>query len=361
MSKNDNDDDPNKNYDDDDDYDDPKTKKSKSNLAILSFQIDLLNQAPVNYKFLMKVDVGSKHIILFAVDKPEKRESKNKCFAVKINRYQTEQEKQRIDKEIRIVYIFSQFSSIITYQECFEYFWLDSLHKFVVMNYFAKLDLMEASHIFINNKLEFVGFQDEDFFKIAFQALNILKILKDNKVVHNNICLDNFLVHSLNPIYIVLTDFEDAEIMEDTFLQNEVKFCYTNAPEILENKRYDYSADMWSLGFLLYQLAAKENPFYIQREMTKDQVLDNISEEKLEKKEIDDPIFGLISQMLVKDPKNRITVENALASNLFDGMTIKEPENLPNLVVDTKEKTSIYARAIINTSEMANKSEYNDA
>lgn len=60
---------------------------------------------------------------------------------------------------------------------------------------------------------------------ISFQALQILKILKDKRVLHNNIKFENFLVESINPIKILLTDFRQAQILKEN--EKSSKPCVT--------------------------------------------------------------------------------------------------------------------------------------
>lgn len=334
---------------DDEDIDQGERKSNKKlNLidAGINYQIELLNQAQNKYRFLMRILICSKNTLFFAVNKPiNDTYQKSNCFTIKAYPYQTDSEIKNVDKEIQIVYTLSDSKSIIKYIDSFQDFYFNKHHMFLVMPYYEKLDLMEEAHQVIGKIKEFVSFPEEDICQIAFQALNILKLLKDRKIVHNNIKLENILLKTRKPIRIVLTDFEFADVIEKQLSQNFKGFPYTHAPEVLEHKPHDTSADIWSLGFLLYQLLAKTNPFYLQKEMNEDDVLGNITYEKLEKFDIPDIPYNLISQMLELDPTKRISVENALQSKWFDGIEVIDLD-VPDIILDTKGAMSELEKTI---------------
>lgn len=60
-----------------------------------------------------------------------------------------------------------------------------------------------------------------------------------------------------------LGDFGIARVLSHT--REKVKTIvgtpYYLAPELIENKPYSFSGDMWSLGVVLYELCARKTPF----------------------------------------------------------------------------------------------------
>lgn len=50
---------------------------------------------------------------------------------------------------------------------------------------------------------------------IAYLVLKILQLLKNRKVVHNDLKFENFIVSSENPFDIILSDFENAQVVDD--------------------------------------------------------------------------------------------------------------------------------------------------
>ena len=78
------------------------------------------------------------------------------------------------------------------------------------------------------------------------------------------------------------------------------------APEILSGEEYNNKCDLWSLGVNIYQLYTKKPPYtgafdsIILKQIDKlgQSVLNVIKDEKLK---------DLLSKLLVKDPKHRIS------------------------------------------------------
>ena len=76
----------------------------------------------------------------------------------------------------------------------------------------------------------------------------------------------------------------------------------TMAPEVLEGKRYTFSADIWSLGVILYELVTGNVPFYaISVEKLKQKVF-NLEYNRLPKSTVDE-IREIVEGCLKVEPK----------------------------------------------------------
>ena len=78
--------------------------------------------------------------------------------------------------------------------------------------------------------------------------------MKDNKVIHRDLKLQNILLAKDGTIKIA--DFGLAKILKDVG-ESTKTFCGTPttiAPEIVEGKGCTFSADVWSLGCIFYEL-----------------------------------------------------------------------------------------------------------
>ena len=105
---------------------------------------------------------------------------------------------------------------------------------------------------YLNNlSMKMKEFEILDMF--AQIALSI-KFIHDEKVMHRDIKATNIFRTSSG--LLKLGDFGIAKVLENTTAKARTKVgspCYI-APEVIIEENYNYSADIWSLGALLYQM-----------------------------------------------------------------------------------------------------------
>uniref|UniRef100_A0AAV1T8I6 non-specific serine/threonine protein kinase n=1 Tax=Peronospora matthiolae TaxID=2874970 RepID=A0AAV1T8I6_9STRA len=101
--------------------------------------------------------------------------------------------------------------------------------------------------------------------KIAIQLIRALHVLHLNNIIHRDMKPQNILIGSKQQIK--LCDFGFARaITHDTSLMKSIKGTpLYMAPELLQEKPYNYTVDLWSLGVILYELAVGKPPFYTER------------------------------------------------------------------------------------------------
>jgi serine/threonine protein kinase len=85
--------------------------------------------------------------------------------------------------------------------------------------------------------------------------------MKDNNVIHRDLKTENILLTKDKNIKI--SDFGLARLLTSLseMASTECGTPTTIAPEILEGKKYTYSADIWSLGCVFYELWVGVSPF----------------------------------------------------------------------------------------------------
>ena len=174
-------------------------------------------------------------------------------LAVKLLPNETEYDQFRIQEELNVINRLSNNSNFIQFISHFDLKYRGENYTFFVSNYYKNSDLYEFS--LKNNHLK-----EDDKCYITFQMLTILQTLKNKKIVHNDIKLENFLVKSTLPPTILLIDFDYAQIINKCSCSCNGTIPYMS-PEVLYNEQHDYAADIWSLGISVYFLLFKSFPF----------------------------------------------------------------------------------------------------
>ena len=166
------------------------------------------------------------------------------------------------------------------------------------------------------------GFTPKKIKEILLQLNNVFKLMNKNNIAHRDIKLHNILVKYLNKekteFKVLLSDYGVSNQLNSITQEfnTHAGTRLTMAPEILEGKEYNTKCDLWSLGVIIYQLCTKKFPFegefdnVILMKINKDRqkVLDDIKDQKLK---------DLLSKLLVKDPKKRISWEEYFNHKFF--------------------------------------------
>ncbi|KAJ2890833.1 serine/threonine protein kinase, partial [Coemansia aciculifera] len=161
---------------------------------------------------------------------------------------------------------------------------------------------------------------EDDARRVLLQLLLAIRHLNRLGIVHRDIKLENILLADRHNLRIKLADFGLAKIVGETMFMKTV--CGTPmyvAPEVLTVRQlgmYDNLVDMWSLGVVLYICLCGYPPFSeeVSPPPMRDQIIagiysfpspywDSVSSEAID----------LVCQMLQTDPRNRISVDDALA------------------------------------------------
>lgn len=103
-------------------------------------------------------------------------------------------------------------------------------------------------------------------------------------------------------------------------MSQKVGSCYYTAPEVL-NGNYDHRCDVWSLGVLCYMLLSGSPPFYgktvedvYQAILTKEATF---TDKKF--KHVSNACMDFMKKLLVRDPRHRMTTQEALIHPFITG------------------------------------------
>ncbi|KAL4435846.1 hypothetical protein ABPG74_015814 [Tetrahymena malaccensis] len=205
---------------------------------------------------------------------------------------------QYIKREVQISKILDH-PNIIKFIETY----IDKKNIYIVMEYCSGGSLLEWT---------FKEGDVLDVMKKLFQAVNYMH---SRNIIHRDLKLENILFESESQNSdIKIIDFGLAKKVEDDDRRHTMvgSVAYM-APEVMFNKTYNKSCDIWSLGIIMYRLICGQLPFKSQQQ---------IHQAKLY---FDHPIWKTISKegkdllrrMIVYNPKIRITIQDALKHKWF--------------------------------------------
>ena len=147
------------------------------------------------------------------------------------------------------------------------------------------------------------------FTQICFALL----FIHGKKIIHRNIKPSNIFLMKQN--FVKLGDFEVAKNVSSTLSRTKtiVTALEYSAPEILNNQKYSFEVDIWSLGVTFYQLITLNYPFEGD---DNNEIEKNIKERKIKEIprdcKIDKSFIEIINQMMSLNPKERPTAKQIL-------------------------------------------------
>ncbi|KAF6036508.1 STK36 [Bugula neritina] len=155
--------------------------------------------------------------------------------------------------------------------------------------------------------------------QIASQLVSALFYLHAHRILHRDMKPQNILLGKDGAIK--LCDFGFARAMStNTLVLTSIKGTpLYMSPELVEEKPYDHTADLWALGCILYELNTGQPPFYTNS------------------------IFQLVS-LIVKDPVKWPKTMSAVFKDFLQGLLIKNPNqrlSWPNLLYHPFIKDSV--------------------
>ena len=164
-------------------------------------------------------------------------------------------DKQNALNEIRLLASVHNMN-VVSYKESF----LDvqSQTLCLVMEYAEKGDALKRIE---GHYKKHTSFAEYELWSATIQCLCGLKALHDLKVMHRDVKCANILISGRNEYK--LADFNVSKVVnqKNGLLYTQTGTPYYASPEVWKDKPYDFKSDIWSLGCVLYEMAALRPPF----------------------------------------------------------------------------------------------------
>lgn len=244
-------------------------------------------------------------------------------------------------------------------------FYEDHTKFYIVMELIAGGELFDR----LVTKTLYTEAMARELIIIIFKAI---KYLHDRNIVHRDLKPENILLLSKDDdISIKIADFGFAVQLKSPtdLIKNQAGTPGYVAPEILERKEHGKPVDMWSMGVIIYMLLGGYPPFYDVDNNQKNlfrkilncdyqfhhEFWSNISAEAKD----------LISKLLVINPSQRYTIDQALA-HPWIGISAQQlslislEKNLMALKDYHNQKLNNVMKFAIEAIKKASKSSFND-
>ncbi len=188
-------------------------------------------------------------------------------------------------------------------------------------NIYCFLEYIEGETLYSKIKSNSAGLNEREAFKIFSQIIKAIKFLHNNKIIHRDIKLENFLIKKeKNKEIIKLCDFGWSVQLTDE-LPKRVTTCGTfeyMSPELINEEPYDYCIDVWALGVLLYELLHGKTPFSSSDNNDFEEIFKNVMKNNFKIKEsVSNNCKKLIMKFLKKNPEERININDVENESWF--------------------------------------------
>ncbi len=169
-----------------------------------------------------------------------------------------------------------------------------------------------------------------EFFRVAYQAVDVLKLLHGKNVIHANVNGDSLLVAANGQVKLVGLNLSNLLPKKDgpagTYTQkgSDVRCVAYMAPEQIANQPLTPLTDIWSVGVALYEVATGRLPYTAQTapEIARKIVDENPASPKASNPDIDANVLSVMGRCLFKDPYKR----HKDAKSMLDEISRVEPQ-----------------------------------
>ena len=164
------------------------------------------------------------------------------------------------------------------------------------------------------NKKHHCLFNENIIWEYLIQLLNGIDYLHSQQIMHRDLKCANIFVMK-NGI-LKIGDMNVSKLSKQNYARTKTGTPYYLAPEVWEDRPYDYKCDLWSLGCIIYELCTMYPPF---RGTNFKNLYNNIKSGKYEpiSPDYSQDLKQIISYMLITNPNKRYSTKDLLNMKLI--------------------------------------------
>jgi calcium/calmodulin-dependent protein kinase I len=184
-------------------------------------------------------------------------------------------------------------------------------------NVYIVMELVDGNELF-DRIVDRGYYSEKSTIHIVKQILEAIRYLHEHHIAHRDLKPENLLCSGEGSAEVVkIADFGLSKIFAGANGEPLQTSCGTPgyvAPEVLTSDSYDEAVDMWGVGIITYILLAGYPPFYADDDT---QLFEKIMSVEYDFEDecwddVSDLAKNFIQQLLVKDPKKRLSADGAL-------------------------------------------------
>eukprot|EP01124_Arcella_intermedia_P016230 TRINITY_DN22830_c0_g1_i1.p1 TRINITY_DN22830_c0_g1~~TRINITY_DN22830_c0_g1_i1.p1 ORF type:complete len:490 (-),score=138.50 TRINITY_DN22830_c0_g1_i1:91-1383(-) len=224
------------------------TKEGKAPQADLNLWdfIDIADDPTTRYQTFETIGEGFGGIVYLCKDAKT-----NEDVAIK-KVILTEENEKSLATEIFMMKT-SSHPNIVEFKKCY----YCATRIWIVMEYMdggSLGDIIDVHHLFRLTELQIRW--------VIWNVAKGLSFLHKKDRIHRDIKSDNILLTTDGQVKIGDFGFVAQLLGKDKKRRTRLGTPYWMAPEVIKGKKYDYTADVWSLGILVWECAEGDPPYY---------------------------------------------------------------------------------------------------
>lgn len=194
--------------------------------------------------------------------------------------------------------------------------------------YYIVLEYMQGKDLFDYIQYRSFKINEHRVKQLAYQIGIALKFLHNYGIVHRDLKLENVMMSDNGETAVPkLVDFGLAKMIGPNEKADEPfgTLGYV-APEVLKKEPYSFSCDLWSYGCIIYALLSGSLPFdhESQKETIKMTLESRLEFDLACWDKVSETCKDLLTRLLIKDPKKRITLDDALDHAWYKDIKISD-------------------------------------